>query len=137
MITRSLQCNANLHPYRVRVEARRLPDAKLVLAEDVFRADAFLESDLPLRALPVAFDRHYAAGTFENVPALERVEGMFPTPGRRSCAGVYWFHVFARHAGAAFDTRRLPDGPYRLDVIAWDEAGNHARKAVRIVVDNR
>ena len=59
---------SNLHPYRVRLGLTRLRDGREVIAQDVFQADAFLEANLPLRGLPVSFDRHYAPGPTRMCP---------------------------------------------------------------------
>ena len=40
------------------------------------------------------------------------------------CDGVYWFRLFPRY----WDTTRLPDGRYDVEVRAWDVAGNLARR---------
>jgi hypothetical protein len=47
------------------------------------------------------------------------------------CDGVYWFRLFPLRY---WDTTRLPDGRYRLEVRAWDVAGNvgEAEALVRI-----
>ncbi len=37
---------------------------------------------------------------------------------------------------ASWDTRNLPDRPYRIDAIAIDAAGNRGRSMVRVVVSN-
>ena len=127
---------ANLHPHRVRLEVTRLRDRASVMAQDVFQADAFLEAKLPGRGLPVAFDDHFAPGTYENVPAIECVRGTFPTASRLTCSGLYWLRLFARQKGARWDTRRVENGAYGLAVTAWDASGNRARKSVRVVVRN-
>ena len=127
---------ADLHPYRVRIELTRMRDRAKLLAEDVFRGDAFLEAHLPRRGLPVDLDKHYAPGTYQNVPAIECVQGKLPTAARQTCAGLYWLRLFARRPGASWDTRRFENGVYRLDVLAWDDSGNSARKRVRVVVAN-
>jgi hypothetical protein len=127
---------ADLHPYRVAIRLTRLADRKVVLEEDVFRADAFLEAGLPRRGLPVIFDYHCAPGEQENVPAFECESHLYVHPDRPTCQGVHWLRLFARSNGADWDTTQVPNGSYRIDVTAWDVLGNRAVKSVRVTVDN-
>jgi hypothetical protein len=127
---------ADLHPYRVAIRLTRLSDKKVVFQQDVFQADAFFETGLPARGIPVIFDYHYAPGEMENVPAFECENHLYVHQDRPTCQGVHWLRLFARSNGADWDTTRYTDGAYRLDVTAWDAAGNRAEKSVRVVVAN-
>jgi hypothetical protein len=46
---------------------------------------------------------------------------------------VYWFRLFPLRF---WDTRQLADGRYRLEVRAWDVAGNLARESVDVRIAN-
>jgi hypothetical protein len=126
----------DLNPYRVSIRLTRLATGRVVLDQEVFRADAFLEAGLPRRALPVIFDYHYAPGTRENTPAIECENHQYVSPANPSCQGVSWFRLFARSNGADWDTTRFPYGRYRLAVTAWDTAGNRSQAGVTVAVRN-
>src|SRR3954449_5622565 len=50
---------------------------------------------------------------------------------------MYWLRLFATpQTGAYWDTRQLPDGPYRIDVTAWDTAGNSTAGSVPVTIAN-
>jgi hypothetical protein len=128
---------ADLNAYRVAIRIARLPNRKVVLEQDVFRADAFLEADLPARGLPVIFDYHYAPGTRENTPAIECEEHLYVDPANPTCQGVSWLHLFARANGADWDTTRYPNGRYQITVSAWDAAGNRSQTTTAVAIRNR
>ena len=107
----------------------RAGDGRPVLARTVFRADVFLGSSLGTQAVPIGY--HYAPGTKETLPASRCLGAR-----RARCGGTYWFRLFARPTSAYWDTRRTPNGSYRLRVTAWDAAGNHAMRTVRITIRN-
>ena len=126
----------DLNAYRVAIRLTRLADRKVVLEQDVFRADAFLEAGLPLRGLPVIFDYHYAPGTSENSPAAACENHLYVDPAKPTCLGVSWLRLFARWNGADWDTTKYRNGRYRLEVTAWDAVGNRSRAAVTVAIHN-
>jgi hypothetical protein len=101
---------ADLNAYRVAIRITRAADQKVVLDQDVFRADAFFEAPLPARGLPVIFDHHYAPGTRENTPAIHCENHLYLDPAKPTCQGVSWLRLFARSNGADWDTTRYPNG---------------------------
>jgi O-Antigen ligase len=119
---------APTQPYRVAVEVARASDGRPVLTRTVFRSDVFLGNSLGTQAVPIGY--HYAPGTTETLPAARCLRT------RRKCGGVYWFRLFARPTSAYWDTRRTPNGTYRLRVTAWDAAGNEATRTARITIRN-
>lgn len=127
----------DLNPYRVAMRLTRLSDRKVVLEQDVFRADAFFEAALPLRGLPVIFDYHYAPGTRENTPAAACENHLYVDPAKPTCQGVSWLRLFARSNGADWDTTRYANGRYRLDVTAWDASENRSQTSVTVALHNR
>ena len=127
----------DLNPYRVTIRLTRLSDHKVVLDQDVFRADAFFEAALPLRGLPVIFDYHYAPGTRENTPAAACENHLYVDPAKPTCQGVSWLRLFARSNGADWDTTRYANGRYRFVVTAWDASGNRSQTSAAVAIDNR
>jgi Tol biopolymer transport system component len=127
------------HPYRVRIELTRLRDRRLVLARDVFRAEAVSEDGETLPSLggPTAFTSHYAPGTLQNVGAELCLRGV----AARACAGQYWLRLFARPEGGGeltpWDTNLTRNGEYLLRVQAWDVMGNATSRSVVVRVANR
>jgi len=120
---------APTQPYRVALELVRDRDGRTVLARTVFRADVFLGSSAGTQAVPIGY--HYAPGTSETLPAALCLRDR-----GRDCGGRYWFRLFARPTSAYWDTRRTPNGTYRLTVRAWDAAGNEAARTMRITIRN-
>jgi hypothetical protein len=116
-------------PYRVSLEVTRDGDGRPVLVRTVFRSAVFLGSSVGTQAVPLGY--HYAPGTRGTLPAALCVELR-----RRDCGGVYWFRLFARPTSAYWDTRKLPDGEYRLRVTASDAAGNRAERDARVTIRN-
>ena len=49
------------------------------------------------------------------------------------CDGVYWLRVFPLRY---WDTTKLADGRYRLEVRAWSATGNLARASVLVTIAN-
>jgi hypothetical protein len=120
---------APAQPYRVALDVVRESDGRTILARTVFRGDVFLGSSLGTQAVPIGY--HYAPGTKETLPAALCLRAR-----RRDCGGTYWFRLFARPTSAYWDTRRTPNGTYRLSVRAWDAAGNEAARTTRITIRN-
>jgi hypothetical protein len=131
------ELETELHPDRVAIKVTRSRDGGTVVEQDVYRANTFLEAALPLRGLPVIFDYHFAPGTSENTPAFECENHLYLDPGRPTCRGVYWLRLLARANGADWDTTRVDNGRYRIEVTAWDAAGNRAVRRVDVTVRNR
>jgi hypothetical protein len=108
------------HPFRVAVTIVQLATGRVVRRREVFRAEQLL--DLPA-------GRHFAPGTEQNLPA----NGCMSLHRSVRCDGVYWFRLFPLRY---WDTTRLPDGRYRLEIRVWDVAGNMARADSAVTVAN-
>lgn len=96
------------HPFRVGVVVVSLATGRAVLRRQVFWSEQLLE-------MPAG--QHFAPGTEQNLPA----HGCMLFHRSRRCDGIYWFRLFSR---PYWNTRRLPNGRYRVAVRAWDVAGN-------------
>jgi len=121
---------APLRPYKVSTSVTDLNTGQVVLARDVFQADGILDAPAATPAVPI--DIHYAPGTRQNLPARQ-----CRMLQQTDCKGIYWLRLFATpQTGAYWDTRQLPDGPYRIDVTAWDTAGNSAASSVPVTIAN-
>lgn len=119
------------HPARVRLTVVRLEDGRKVVDRDVFTTDVTLADDAArVGRDPIPAGDHYAPGTRQNL----RANGAL-TLGRPG-AGELWFRLFARPGGAYWDTTDVRNGPYRLDVTAFDLLGNRAGESVDVVVAN-
>ena len=116
-------------PYAISLEVIRESDGRPMLVRTVFRSAAFLGTSRGTRAVPISY--HYAPGTKQALPA-----GLCLTLRPADCAGEYWFRLFARPTEAYWDTSRLANGNYRVQVKALDAAGNSARAAARITLRN-
>jgi murein DD-endopeptidase MepM/ murein hydrolase activator NlpD len=95
--------------------APALVEAKLVDSRGTLvwqRVVANFERTEPTQA---RFWQVYAPGTYQNFPVFDH-HYYYGTPGR------YRFRV----TRAPLNTRRLPDGNYRLEVTAQDICGNHS-----------
>jgi len=107
------------HPFRLAV---RVLDAngRVVRRREVFRAE---------QLLGMSAGRHYAPGTEQNLPA----RGCMARHSSVRCDGIYWFRLFPLRY---WDTTKLPDGRYRLEVRAWSVTGNSSRAAVDVRIAN-
>lgn len=74
---------------------------------------------------PSAFWHVYASRTRQNQPTIALTH--WHTPGR------YLFDL----TPGGFNTRRLPDGRYRLTVVASDICGNTAVRSESVVIENK
>jgi O-antigen ligase len=117
------------HPYGVSLEVARESEGRPVLVRTVFRAAVFLGDSRGTQAVPIGY--HYAPGTREALPVGPCLKAQ-PV----DCTARYWFRLFARPTSAYWDTRRVPNGNYRLRVRAWDAAGNSTTTAARITIRN-
>jgi hypothetical protein len=108
------------HPYRLGVVVVSLRTRRAVARREVFWSEQVL-------GLPAG--QHFAPGTEQNLPA----SGCQLFHRRMPCDGTYWFRVFPR---PYWDTRRLPDGRYRLGIRAWDVAGNRAVARTDVTIAN-
>ena len=108
------------HPFRLAVTIRHVPTGRAVRRREVFRAEQLLGQ---------AAGRHFAPGTEQNLPANGCMR--FHTTVR--CDGIYWFRLFPLRF---WDTTRLPDGRYRLEVRAWDATGNLAEAEAAVTIAN-
>jgi hypothetical protein len=107
------------HPFRLTVSIHEVDDGRLVRRREAFRAEQVLDQPAEL---------HYAPGTQQNLPA----KGCMRQPPGLPCDGIYWFRAFPR----GWDTRRHPDGRYRVRVRVWDVAGNRTEANVEVALDN-
>jgi hypothetical protein len=108
------------HPFRVAVAVVRLPGGEVVLNRDVFRAE---------RSVYTPAGQHFAPGTDQNLPANECM-AMHRT---LACDGIYWFRLFPK---PYWDTSSLPNGRYRLHILAWDIAGNESEAYSDVTITN-
>jgi hypothetical protein len=116
-------------PYGVSLEVARESDGRGVLVRTVFRAEVFLGDPRGTQAVPISY--HYAPGTKAVLPAEACVQ-----TAHDNCGGTYWFRLFARPTSAYWDTRRVPNGNYRLRVRAWDVAGNATTATASVTIGN-
>jgi hypothetical protein len=93
---------------------------RVVRRREVFRSE---------QLLGMSAGRHFAPGTEQNLPA----NGCMRLHASVRCDGVYWLRLFPLRY---WDTRKLADGRYRLEVRAWDVAGNLARSSVHVTLAN-
>jgi hypothetical protein len=108
------------HPFRLAVAIVHVPTGRVVRRREVFRAE---------RLLGLSAGRHFAPGTEQNLPA----NGCMRLHSSVRCDGIYWFRLFPLRY---WDTTRLADGRYRLEVRAWDAAGNVAEAEVLVRIAN-
>ena len=108
------------HPFRLAVTVTNAATGRVVRRRDVFRAEQLL-------GIPAG--RHFAPGTEQNLPG----KGCMNLHHSVRCDGVYWFRLFPLRY---WHTTRLPDGPYRLRVRAWDVAGNVSSADVVVRIAN-
>lgn len=107
------------HPFRLAVRILDIGTSKLVRRREAFRAEQVL--DQPAGS-------HFAPGTEQNLPA----GGCMHRHASIRCDGVYWFRLFPRF----WDTTKLPDGRYDVQVSAWDVAGNLTRSSAVVAIAN-
>ena len=107
------------HPFRLSVAIFEADSGRLVRRREAFRAEQLLDQPAGL---------HYAPGTEQNLPA----KGCMRQPPGVRCDGIYWFRAFPR----GWDTRRHPDGRFRVRVRVWDVAGNRTEANVPVTLDN-
>ncbi len=108
------------HPFRVGVALVELPGGDVVLNRDVFRAE---------RSVYTPAGQHYAPGTDQNLPA----NGCMAMHRTAGCDGVYWFRLFPK---PYWDTTTLPNGRYRLRILAWDVSGNESEAETDVTIRN-
>jgi hypothetical protein len=107
------------HPFRLAVAIFDTGSGRLVRRREAFRAEQVLDQPAGL---------HFAPGTEQNLPAI----GCMRRHADLRCDGSYWFRAFPD----GWDTRRHPDGRYRLRVRVWDVAGNVREASVLVTLDN-
>ncbi|MGH3104410.1 MAG: M23 family metallopeptidase [Gaiellaceae bacterium] len=114
------QLAAPHHPFRLGLVVVSLRTRQPVLRRQVFWAEQLL-------GMPAG--QHFAPGTEQNLPA----SGCQLFHRTIRCDGVYWFRLIPR---PYWDTRRLPNGRYRLAVRAWDTAQNRAVLTTDVTIRN-
>jgi len=97
-----------------------LATGKVVQSRDVFRAEQLLDQPA---------GQHFAPGTDQNLPASTCM--LFHRTTR--CDGIYWFRLFPR---PYWNTASLRDGRYRLQIRAWDVAGNTSKADTVVTLRN-
>ena len=108
-------------PFRLSVAARRAPSGRVVLE--------------PGR-LPLGADDRHARRTALRArdgaePAGQRVHADAQTV---RCDGIYWFRLFPK---PYWDTTgSLANGKYRLQILAWDIAGNESEAYSDVTIRN-
>jgi hypothetical protein len=107
------------HPFRLQVTILEAATERRVRRREAFRSEQVLDQPA---------GRHFAPGTEQNLPA----SGCMRRHGELSCDGVYWFRLFP----LGWDTTRLADGRYVVQVKAWDAAGNVAAVDVPVTIAN-
>jgi hypothetical protein len=108
------------HPFRLAVTVIQLPGGRIVHDGDVFRAECSVYTPA---------DQHFAPGTEQNLPA----NACMDLHRTVRCDGIYWFRLFPR---PYWDTTRLPNGRYRLRILAWDVKGNEASASSDVTIRN-
>jgi hypothetical protein len=108
------------HPFRLGVAVVQLPSGHVVLNRDVFRAE---------RSVDTPAGQHFAPGTDQNLPANE----CMAEHRTMRCDGTYWFRLFPK---PYWDTTSLPNGDYRLHILAWDIAGNESEAYSDVTIRN-
>jgi len=108
------------HPFRLAVTIVHLATGKVVQSRDVFRAEQLLDQPA---------GQHFAPGTDQNLPASTCM--LFHRTTR--CDGIYWFRLFPR---PYWNTASLRDGRYRLQIRAWDVAGNTSKADTVVTLRN-
>jgi hypothetical protein len=108
------------HPFRLGLVVVSLATGRAVLRREVFWSEQLL-------TMPAG--QHFAPGTEQNLPA----SGCQLFHRTINCDGTYWFRLFQR---PYWDTRRLPNGRYRLGIRAWDTAGNRSLAKTEVTIRN-
>jgi hypothetical protein len=111
------------HPYRVAVRITAVRTGAVVLQRVSFQSDRL--PDTPYLV-------HYAPATVQN----GSVDECAHTAADASCAGTYWFRPFSRDRQELWDTRKVPNGSYRVTVTAWDIVLNRGALTTRVTVAN-
>lgn len=123
-LARDRRLETDFVPYRVAAEIRRMTTGRVVLRRISYQAD-----QLPEKADYLV---HYAPGTKQNL-SMGACVGPPPEP---DCRGVYWFRPLSRSDLEVWDTRRVPNGRYRVTVYAWDLRGNVGSRTAIVRVAN-
>lgn len=122
-LSRNRAWPARWPPYALRVVIRAERTGRRILRWTTFRDD-----QLPQTPYLV----HYAPGTVED----ERLGDCIGPPPLARCDGVIWLRAFSRFHLAYWDTRKVPDGRYRVTVQVWDVAGNSDSRTTVVSVRN-
>lgn len=120
---------ADWHPYRLAFTLARAEDGKVVLGRDVYRADGYLGQPSATTSVPIG--NHYAPGTTQNKAA----SACLASPGS-PCTGKYVLRLFGTAGSAYLQTAAYANGPYHLDVTAWDESGQNDVASVDVTLRN-
>jgi hypothetical protein len=109
-------------PYRVavRIQAR---NGRVVMDRISFQAD-----QLPQTPYIV----HYAPGTVED----DNMKECVGPPALAKCSGMYRFRPFSRFREEFWDTSAVPNGIYRVTIIAFDLRGNRGARGITVTVKN-
>jgi hypothetical protein len=108
------------HPFRLSLSLAQHGTGRVFHDSELFRSEQMLQ-------LPAG--QHYAPGTEQNLPA----GGCMRRHKTLRCQGSYWFRLFP---APYLDTRRLPNGKYRLSIRVHDAAGNARVDNTDLTVSN-
>ena len=116
---------AEQHPYELKIAIRSSATGKVVFTRK-FVNDV-------LASEKTTFDNHYAPGTIQNLPGKLAVDEFATTPG----GNKYWLRAFDNGKSPYWDTRRMREGGYVVDVTVSDASGNRTSAHRLVQVKNR
>jgi hypothetical protein len=112
------------HPHRLEIEIRHVPGGHLVLKHTTFQNDLLLKGMVPFKV-------HFAPGTRQNLKLQSCVDN-----AHEICRGRYWFRALADDRSRSWNTHKVANGDYRIQVTAYDRHGHKASRAVVVTVRN-
>lgn len=113
---------ANISPYRIWVQIRRVDSGAIVFQRNVWQSDILLTG----RQL---FYAHFAAGSRPPLSDALCAEAS-------DCTGRLFYHLLASGDRSLWDTRRIGNGAYVLTIRAYDISGNEGERTVPFAVRN-
>jgi hypothetical protein len=116
------ELEADISPYRLWVQIRRVSDGAIVWQRDAWQSDVLLTGRQRLYA---HFAAHSRPPLSNDVCAI--ADG---------CNGRFFYHLLAADDRYLWDTRLIRDGDYVLTVKAFDISGNADERSVPMTVRN-
>jgi hypothetical protein len=116
------ELEADISPYRLWVQIRRVSDGAVVWQRDTWQSDVLLTGRQ-------RFYAHFAARSRPPLP-----NGVCAIPD--GCDGRFFYHLLVADDRYLWDTRLIRDGDYVLTVKAFDISGNAGERSVPITVRN-